>query len=124
MPIYEYNCSDCNQDVEVFFLSLTEASEEKPLCPECGGKKLERIISSVSVAKEKTSPAAPGSQKQKTQKEDTKTLADTMNKADRKAKKEYGDDFKEVATRLEKGESSTSIEKSMRARVGEKMETH
>lgn len=124
MPIYEYNCLDCNQDVEVFFLSFTEASEEKPLCPECGGKRLERIISSVAVAKEKPSPAASESRKQKLQKEDTKTLADTMNKAESQTKKGYGDDFKEVAGRLEKGESSTSIEKSMRARVGEKMETH
>lgn len=124
MPIYEYHCSDCNQDVEVFFLSFKEASEEKPICPECGCEKLERVISNVSVTKEKIPSNTSDSQKQNSQKEDTKTLADTMKKADSQAKKGYGDDFKEVAARLEKGESSTSIEKSMRARVGEKMETH
>ena len=124
MPIYEYHCSDCKQYVEVFFLSFAEASEVKPVCPECRGKKLERIISSWAVAKEKDSPTISGSQKQNLNKEDTKSLADTMKKAGRQAKKGYSDDFKEVAGRLEKGESSTSIEKSMRARVGEKMETH
>ncbi len=124
MPIYEYYCSDCTRDVEVFFLSFAEASQVKTLCPECGGKKLERVISNVAVVKEKTAPNASGSTKQNTKKEDTKSLADTMNKAGRGSKSNYGDDFKEVAGRLEKGESSTSIEKSMRARVGEKMETH
>jgi len=124
MPIYEYYCSDCNRDVDLFFLSFAEVNEVKPVCPECGGKKLERIISSVAVVKEKTSPNPPGQQKQNLKKEDTKPLADTMNKAGRQAKSNYGDDFKEVAGRLDKGESSTSIEKSMRERVGEKMGTH
>ena len=124
MPIYEYHCSDCKEDVEVFFLSLSEARDEKPVCPECGGGNLERIISNISVKKDKSPAKTPGSQKQNPQTEDTKTLADTMKNADSQAKKGYGDDFKEVAARLDKGESSTSIEKSMRARVGEKMETH
>ena len=47
-----------------------------------------------------------------------------MRKAERGIKGGYGDDFKEVAGRLERGESSESIEKKMRDRVGEKMGAH
>ena len=126
MPIYEYHCKDCDKDVEVFFLSLSDASEKTPECPDCAGVKLERIISSVSVVKENDPSAghSTSSQKQKPYKEDTKSLSDAMKKAERGSKGGYGDDFKEVAGRLEKGESSTSIEKKMRDRVGEKMGTH
>jgi putative FmdB family regulatory protein len=93
MPIYEYRCNDCEKEVSIFFLSFADAQSEEALCPECGSKRLER------------------------------SLARTMDDAARKSSANYGDDFKEVKSRLEKGESATSIEKSMRKRVGESMES-
>ncbi len=125
MPIYEYHCPECKKDVSIFFLSFSDARNEAAICPECGSKKLERILSSVSVIKER--PAGPQVAKtaQNISKEDdSKELAGTMNKAARESSADYGDDFKEVKSRLEKGESATSIEKSMRKRVGESMQTH
>ena len=124
MPIYEYHCSDCNKDVDVFFLSFSEAQGEEATCPECGGTSLTRLISSVAVVKDKPARSKSTSKSANKKGEDTKSLADTMNKAERSSKGGYGDDFKEVAGRLEKGESSTSIEKRMRDRVGEKMGIH
>ena len=122
MPIYEYSCEDCKETVSIFFLSISEANNEESECPRCGSKNLKRILSGVSVIKGKSKP-----QKSKTttqNKENTQKLAKTMRKASKKSRRGYGDDFKEVASRLEKGESSTSIEKSLRDRVGEKMQVH
>ncbi len=43
MPIYQYDCADCADTVEVFFRSVSAASE--PKCPECGGAQLTRLVS-------------------------------------------------------------------------------
>ena len=126
MPIYEYHCEECCKEVEVFFLSFSDVSKETPKCPECGGHKLERIISSVAVVKDNTPTQSESNNKpaQKPYQEDNKALVETMRKAERGIKGGYGDDFKEVAGRLERGESSLSIEKKLRDRVGEKMGAH
>lgn len=46
MPIYEYHCEDCRQDVEVLILS----SGEEPVCPRCGGSNLTRLMSAFASA--------------------------------------------------------------------------
>jgi len=43
MPIYEYACHNCRQFVEVIVRRVTD--DFVPRCPECGGKKLTRMIS-------------------------------------------------------------------------------
>jgi putative FmdB family regulatory protein len=44
MPLYEYHCDACDANVEL----LIRNSEQKPECPQCGGKKLVRLLSVVS----------------------------------------------------------------------------
>jgi len=124
MPIYEYHCQDCNKDLSILFLSFSEAAENNPACPDCGSKKLERLISKVSVSHKTNEPKKVKSNIKNSDLEDPGSLAGTMNKASRNSKADYGEDFKEVAGRLEKGESPKSIEKKMRKRVGETLETH
>jgi putative FmdB family regulatory protein len=46
MPIYEYECRQCNQQFE--FL-LRPASNTTAACPECGGQDLERLLSGFAV---------------------------------------------------------------------------
>ena len=46
MPIYQYDCQDCQRRVDVFFRSIAQVSE--PSCPECGGSALVRVISRVA----------------------------------------------------------------------------
>ena len=43
MPIYEYACHNCKQFVEVIVRRVSDDFE--PRCPQCGGKKLTRMIS-------------------------------------------------------------------------------
>ncbi|HXK33221.1 MAG TPA: zinc ribbon domain-containing protein [Dehalococcoidia bacterium] len=44
MPIYEYACHNCRKFVEIIHRRIPAASD-KPQCPECGSKKLTRMIS-------------------------------------------------------------------------------
>jgi len=122
MPIYEYNCNDCKKKVSILFLSMSEVENQDTVCPECGHKNLERLVSGVSVIKGTKNQKKKKSAK--IQRNDPKSLAETMRNESRKSKRDYGDDFKEVAQRLEKGENPDSVEKSLRKRVGEEMEIH
>lgn len=46
MPIYQYDCRDCERAVEIFFRSAARAVD--PRCPECGSARLQRCISKVA----------------------------------------------------------------------------
>jgi putative FmdB family regulatory protein len=40
MPIYEYFCKNCEKEFELLIRGT-----QKPVCPHCGGKKLDRWMS-------------------------------------------------------------------------------
>ncbi|MCH2123431.1 MAG: zinc ribbon domain-containing protein [Pirellulaceae bacterium] len=40
MPIYEYVCRQCNDEVELLI-----RGSEVPICPACGGRELEKLLS-------------------------------------------------------------------------------
>jgi len=44
MPIYEYACHRCKKFVEIITRRVS-GEDFAPVCPECGGKKLTRMIS-------------------------------------------------------------------------------
>jgi putative FmdB family regulatory protein len=126
MPIYEYYCDDCQTQVDVFFRTFAEVDDKNPRCPHCQGTDLERLISQVSVVQGgkagSDSPAAPAATSPTP--ENPQALARTMQQASQRSKQDFGSDFKEVAARLERGETATSVEKSLRKRVGEDMGVH
>ena len=49
MPIYQYDCAGCRRHVDVFFRSVSKVSA--PVCPECGGVDLKRVVSQVARAR-------------------------------------------------------------------------
>jgi len=124
MPIYEYYCSDCNSEVSILFLSFSEASNSTPTCPQCEKSNLERILSQVSVSQNIQQTTSTTKPVKNSDLEDPKSLAKEMDRATSNKKADYGEDFKEVKGRLEKGETPVSIETKMRKRVGEKMSSH
>ncbi|MCI0332680.1 MAG: zinc ribbon domain-containing protein [Planctomycetes bacterium] len=50
MPLYEYHCEDCGRDAE-----LLVAANAQPDCPQCGSRKLSKLLSVVA------SPSREGS---------------------------------------------------------------
>ena len=46
MPIYEYECSKCGRSLQC--LVMRQEEEDSLRCPDCGGKKLTRLISRVA----------------------------------------------------------------------------
>jgi putative FmdB family regulatory protein len=40
MPLYEYNCRPCKKRFELLLFG-----DEKPACPKCHGRNLERLVS-------------------------------------------------------------------------------
>ena len=53
MPIYEYQCRDCETSFEELILRASDA--QAVVCPDCGGSHNERLLSSASVSSSKTS---------------------------------------------------------------------
>lgn len=47
MPIYEYHCEKCSIDFEKLIFSSKDKSVS---CPDCGGKKVKRLLSATRVA--------------------------------------------------------------------------
>ena len=48
MPIYEYECQDCDHRFERIFMSPDDRPDEMT-CPECGGSDVRRLFSAPSV---------------------------------------------------------------------------
>ncbi|MGE0135695.1 MAG: zinc ribbon domain-containing protein [Dehalococcoidia bacterium] len=46
MPLYQFDCSGCGKQVEILFRSVN--TTKKPVCPECGSKKLKKVMSRVA----------------------------------------------------------------------------
>jgi putative FmdB family regulatory protein len=125
MPIYEYDCDDCEKRVPLFFRSFAEVEVRPAICPQCGGSHLERVISIVAVVQTESRGqgrrSSSGSQPTADQ-SDPKSLARSMREASQG--QDFGREFKEVATRLESGEKPASVQKSLRKRSGQNTETH
>lgn len=56
MPLYEYTCKKCGSAVELLI-----RSDEQPECPECGSKRLEKLLSvpAAHVADSSSLPVCP-----------------------------------------------------------------
>jgi putative FmdB family regulatory protein len=124
MPTYEYRCKACQSEIEIWFRSYAAAASETPACTACGRKRLKRLLSrgaAVHVDSPLARPGAPPPPQVRTQ-ESPQELAQAMKRAG--TGRNLGEDFKEVAARLDKGENPDSIEKSLRKRAGQKRGTH
>ena len=123
MPTYEYHCKGCRTDFEIMFGSFSAAAKATPVCTLCGSKKLKRLLSGApavrrgSLPAESASPATPGPRSDTPQE-----LAQVMKRAGHG--RDMGEEFKEVAARLDKGENPHAIEKSLRKRKGQKSGPH
>jgi putative FmdB family regulatory protein len=123
MPTYEYHCRACHSDIEIWFRSFAAAASETPVCTMCGSQKLKRLISTSAALRlgSPTPPSAAPVAKGPAQ-ESPQQLAQAMRRAG--AGRNMGEEFREVAARLDKGENPQAIEKSLRKRKGQKGGPH
>jgi putative FmdB family regulatory protein len=115
MPIYEYRCHDCHRRVSCFYRSFADI-QQPPTCPRCGGTRLTRLISRVSVVRSEESrlddladPSLVGDLDEN----DPKSLARWMRKMSSEVGEEMPEEFDEVIGRLELGQTPEEIEESM-----------
>ncbi len=47
MPLYKYHCTECDNEFKV--LQKNGEKDEEPACPECGSRKVDRMISRVGI---------------------------------------------------------------------------
>ena len=45
MPLFDFQCHDCGSTCEL----LVKSAKAKVACPQCGGKKMERLLSTFAV---------------------------------------------------------------------------
>jgi len=120
MPIYEYYCADCEQQVDIFFRRFSDVEKIEKICPSCGSQNLTKRIGQVAVlfgALEPQTQTAPSKKN-----DNPGELARLMREASDKSGKDFGQEFQEVVHRLEKGENPKHIERTLRKRAGQPLE--
>jgi putative FmdB family regulatory protein len=114
MPIYEYICRTCGRRAR-FSMTYAEYDLATPACPRCGGSNLRRRVGHVVVARSEDSrlDSLMDDDSLAGMEEDPRAMGRFMREMSREMGEDLGDEFEEVAGRLEKGESPESIEASM-----------
>lgn len=123
MPLYEYVCPECGAQASVLHRQIERGQKAKVACEACGHKPMRRVLSTFAFRPGRSSTRPQGDDRAATTTPDTpQALAQTMRQAARS--RNMGAEFNEVAARLEKGESATSVETSLRKRKRQKTGPH
>jgi len=96
MPIYEYYCEDCHKKSS--FLLLRVSEEIDPFCKACGGKRLKRLISRVSIPKseeKRMEGLLDPSKFSDLDENDPKSVERIMRKMGKELGDELGEDFEQ-----------------------------
>lgn len=107
MPIYQYNCATCRKRVEVFFRSVSAAEGVQPPCPECGGKKLTRQMSTFArtrSTKQRLDDIDQAQVQARLQTHDLGEFSRWAKEAGREYDEDLGTNYRELAERAEAGE--------------------
>jgi hypothetical protein len=117
MPIYEFRCNDTGQPFEVSFKSVAEYEASQITSPYTGSGNVSRLIRRVTVKKmgldmKNVMKGDIGALHQLGE-ADPRSLAYGMQSIADESGGPISDGFREVVTRLEAGESPTSIEKKL-----------
>ena len=111
MPIYEYQCHGCHRRVSLFFRSFSQVGE--PVCPNCSGTHLTRLISKVTVLKPfaQSLDKGPGMEAlSDVNPDDPRAVGDMMRRWKQELGSEAGEEWDEALGMLESGASMNEIE--------------
>ena len=96
MPIYEYQCTDCGR--RSTFLVL-KAEEFRPVCKQCGGEKLTKLISRVSFMRsdeDRMERLADPSRLGDIDENDPRSMARWMKRMGKEMGEDVGEDFDQM----------------------------
>lgn len=116
MPIYEYRCNGCRKRMTVLIRSMSSAQTATPECPSCGSEDLTRLVSRVAVVRSEEArqeSLADMSMLSDLDENDPRTIGRWMRRMATEAGEDLGDEFAEVADRLEAGQTPEELESSM-----------
>ncbi len=105
MPIYQYDCHDCRREVEIFFRSVSAASD--PICPECGGSNLTRLVSQFARVRSDAQRLAEvdfTEHEAALERGDERGFAQWARKASAEYDEVLGSNYRELAEKAEAGE--------------------
>jgi putative FmdB family regulatory protein len=107
MPIYDYRCLDCRRRVSLLYQTFSAAESATPICTNCGGGNLSRLVSRVALLKSEESrlddmadPSVFGD----IDENDPRSMARWARKMGDSLGEDMGDDFNEMIDRMEAGE--------------------
>jgi putative FmdB family regulatory protein len=125
MPLYQFDCAGCSRRVEILFRSVT--TTKTPVCPECGSKKLKRVMSRVArvrTAKERFEGIDHEHESATYGGGDPAAFARWARRVGSEYDEELGTNYRELAERAEAGEETferLDADHTFRHKVNEKM---
>jgi putative FmdB family regulatory protein len=105
MPIYQYDCGGCGRRVDIFFRSISKVSAAR--CPECGSKRLRRVVSRVARTRSESERVASIDVEQelgRMESGDVGGFARWARRVGDRLDDELGSDFRQIAEQAEAGE--------------------
>ncbi len=96
MPIYEYRCRDCRRKSS--FLTLSVGAAYDAVCPHCGSRALDKLVSRVAIGRSEESrmdSLADPSSLAGLDENDPKSMARWMKKMGREMGEDAGEDFEQ-----------------------------
>jgi len=112
MPIYEYLCKPCNTIFQ--FLVRSGRNENEMLCPKCGMKDLERVMSRFSTSSSKSEPGDDmASDLADVDENDPRSMARAVRKMAEEMGEDLGPELEHALGRLESGEDPEKIEQEL-----------
>jgi putative FmdB family regulatory protein len=126
MPIYQFDCADCQRRVDILFRSVN--STKTPICPQCGSKKLKRVMSRVArvkTAKQRFEDIDHARDAAEIAgRSDPATFARWARRVGSEYDEELGTNYRELAERAEAGEEvyeRVDADYTFRHKVNEKL---
>ena len=145
MPVYEFLCGDCNR-VFNFLARTPAAAKRKPRCPQCGGRRMSKLISRFAMksgSRKSSAPdegAGPGSEHDMSPAEEARMERELMKMASEMESMDENDprqmaaamrrlsdmtgeqlepEMQEMIRRLEAGEDPEKVEEDMADVLGD-----
>lgn len=109
MPTYDYYCDVCQSGFSLFF-SFSDYDNAHPICPNCRSEKVKRRIGRVSTS-ENDRVKLERLRKETANDNSSQALGRVMRSVSEQSGVSLKPEYKEVISRLERGESRASIDR-------------